>query len=281
MSNDDFPLSPDCWADAAAFYQAFLKAEDFLSSVPAKSRGVNVDRSLYDLTRHLYAQKSEPEALFRAKLGASETLAAVWLSKVRTLAEWFSAAQPVAAFQGLFVDDLRDLVKLSADPSRITQVASCLVERGVILIYEPHIPGMKVDGAVFKLASGTPVIGMSLRYPRLDYFWFTLMHELSHVVLHGDLLSTPIIDDMDTENTDLVELQADKLATDSLIPRGEWRSCPAKYSLAERDVLDFAAKLGIAPQIVAGRLRREFRRHDLFSELVNRINIRETLFGSV
>ncbi len=281
MRNDDFPLSPDCWADAAAFYEAFLKAEEFLSSVPAKNRGGNVDRSVYDLTRHLYAQKSEPEALFRAKLGAAETLTAVWLSKVRTLAEWFSAAQPVAAFKGLDADDLRDLVKLSADPSRITQVGSYLVERGVIVIYESHIPGMKVDGAVFKLPSGNPVIGMSLRYSRLDYFWFTLMHELAHVVLHGDLLSTPIVDDIDAENTDLVELQADKLATDSLIPRSEWRSCPAKYSFQEKDVLDFAAKLGIAPQIVAGRLRREFRRHDLFSELVNKINIRETLFGSV
>lgn len=281
MSQDDFPLSPDCWADAAAFYEAFLKAEQFLAKVPPNSRGGNVDRSLYDLTRHLYAQTSEPEALFRAKLGAAETLTAVWLSKVRTLAEWFSAAQPVAAFKGLAADDLKDLVKLSADPSRITQVAPLLIERGIIVIYEPHIPGMKVDGAVFKLASGNPVIGMSLRYPRLDYFWFTLMHELAHVVLHGDMLSTPIIDDMDAENTDLVELQADKLATDSLIPRSEWRSCPAKYSFAEKDVLEFSAKLGIAPQIVAGRLRREFRRHDLFSELVNKINIREALFGSI
>ena len=221
MNDDDFPLSPDCWADGASYYEAFLKAEEFFAKVPAKSLNKNPDRSIYDLTRHLYSQKSEPEALFRAKLGAEEMLTAVWLSKVRTLAEWFSAAQSVIPFDGFNAEDLRVLVGLSINPLGLPQVAQRLIEHGIIVIYEPHIPGMKVDGAVFKLTTGNPVIGMSLRYSRVDYFWFTLMHELSHIVLHGEKLSTPIVDDMDSESTELIELQADKLASDSMISRSD------------------------------------------------------------
>jgi HTH-type transcriptional regulator/antitoxin HigA len=138
---------------------------------------------------------------------------------------------------------------------------------------------MKIDGCVFKVASGNPVIGISFRYTRLDHFWFTLMHELAHVALHQEQLSSPILDDLESERPDLIEREADRLASDSLIPRNEWRNCPAKYSLAEADVRSFAQKMGIAPQIVAGRLRREFRRHELFSGLVNEVNVREILLG--
>ncbi|MGA3843425.1 ImmA/IrrE family metallo-endopeptidase [Ralstonia nicotianae] len=47
------------------------------------------------------------------------------------------------------------------------------------------------DGVVFCLDDGHPVIGLSLRHPRLDIFWFTLMHELAHIVLHKELLTEP------------------------------------------------------------------------------------------
>jgi HTH-type transcriptional regulator/antitoxin HigA len=277
--HDDFPLSPDCWADASAFYEAFLKAEEFLASVPARNRGANPDRTLHELASHLYISRSQPNALLRARTGVAEATAAVWLSRVRVISEWFFAANDVPAFSKLDAVELRVLAEISADISCLAELTSALLARGIILIHERSIPGMKVDGAVFKLTSGNPVVGISLRYPRLDHYWFTLMHELAHIVLHDDLLSSPIIDDLDSERPDLVERQADKLASDSLIPRNEWRSCSAKYTLSEGDVRAFANKLKIAPQIVAGRLRRELRRHDLFSDLIHKVNIREVLLG--
>lgn len=276
---DDFPLSPDCWADASVFYEAFLKAEEFLASVPARNRGANPDRTLHELASHLYTSRSQPNALLRARTDVAEATVSVWLSKVRVIAEWFLASNNVQPFTGLEAADLLELSEMSADKSRLAEVAPLLLTRGIILIHERSIPGMKADGAVFKLASGNPVVGISLRYARLDHYWFTLMHELAHVVLHEDLLSSPIIDDLDSKRPDLVERQADKLASDSLIPRNEWRSCPAKYTLSEDDVFAFANKLKIGPQIVAGRLRRELRRHDLFSELIHKVNIREVLLG--
>jgi len=277
--HDDFPLSPAYWADSTAFYAAFLKAEEFLASVPAKARGESPDRLLHKVACDLYASRDQPGSLMRAASGANEAGAAVWVSKVRTLAQWLCASTQVRTFAGLSTADLQSISKLSVDPANLHTLEDILLERGIILVHERAIPGAKVDGVVFKLRGGNPVIGMSLRYSRLDHYWFTLMHELSHVVLHNHLLDSPIVDDFDGDSQELVEKQANKLAADSMIPSHLWRTCPAKASLKESDIRRFAAEVGIAPQIAAGRLRREIGRHDIFTQLVNSVNVREVLFG--
>jgi len=105
------------------------------------------------------------------------------------------------------------------------------------------------------------------------------MHELSHLALHLDRLSTPIVDDLEEGEETVVEQEANRLASDSLIPRNLWRNCQVKYSLALDDVVSFAKEVGIAPQIVAGRLRNELHRHELFSALVHEVNVRERILG--
>ena len=277
--HDDFPLSPNSHVDVRLFYEAFLKAEEFLANVPRDSRGTNPDRMLHDVARDLYASHGRSSSLLRARVGAPEAAAAVWLSRVRALAEWFIVSNDVPPFAGVSATTLSDLASMSGDVAALPDVFNRLFELGIVLVHERAIPGAKVDGAVFKARSGHPVIGISLRYARLDHYWFTLMHELAHVVLHENQLSTPIVDDLDEDRPALVEKQADKLAGDSLIPRHEWRSCPAKYSLDVNDILIFAKRLKIAPQIVAGRLRRELRRHEIFSDLVNEVDVREVLLG--
>lgn len=277
--SDDFPLSPDCWADGYEYYQAFLKAKKHLSSLPPRHRGADPDRTLYELTTHFYAGPGKPEALYRAGLGELSSAAVVWLSRVRVLSEWFVASNAVPQFDGLSDQTLQQLRSLASDPGGIAQVASVLHAQGVLLIYERSLPGLKADGAVFLLPSGIPVVGMSLRHARLDNYWFTLMHELGHIRLHFDQLESAIVDDLDEERPTVTERQADRFASDELIPRADWRSCPAKYTLKEDDIYAFAKKMAIAPQIVAGRLRRELRRHELFSDLVNAVNTREILLG--
>ena len=61
-----------------------------------------------------------------------------------------------------------------------------LAQHGIGFEYLPHLPRTHLDGAAIKLDDGRPVIGMTLRYDRIDNFWYTLLHELSHVGLHLD-----------------------------------------------------------------------------------------------
>lgn len=134
-----------------------------------------------------------------------------------------------------------------------------LKNKGIKLVIVPHFKKTYLDGAVLLNNKGEPIIALSLRYDRLDNFWFTLMHELAHLVLGHvhDSEDQCIIDDLDMEAPDEKENDADKLARDSLIPHELWESHPAKTSKKIEDILDLASKADIHKSIVAGRIRRE------------------------
>ena len=73
----------------------------------------------------------------------------------------------------------------------------------------PALPQSFLDGAVFYL-DDNPVVVVTLRYDRIDNFWFTLLHEIAHVVLKD---KGTHIDDriMDPSKLD-IEKRADKMA---------------------------------------------------------------------
>lgn len=50
-----------------------------------------------------------------------------------------------------------------------------------------------------KDSDGTPIIGLSLRYDRLDNFWFTLLHECAHIWKHVDETEA-FLDDLDSSS---------------------------------------------------------------------------------
>ena len=59
-----------------------------------------------------------------------------------------------------------------------------LAKHGIILIVAPHLANTYLDGAAMLMKDGTPVVRMTVRYDRLDNFWFCLLHELTHVARH-------------------------------------------------------------------------------------------------
>lgn len=283
MANDikfeDFPASPTGFLDAYDFYDSFLKCEELAKQVPKKELGQNPDYSFYQLLKEIHSAKSDNPALFRKRTDAEEALTRLWLSRVREKANLFVAYNNVPTFPGLSPDDLVKIGKASSDESNLLKIGQILLDLGIVLVYERSIPGMKLDGAVFRLGTGNPAIALSLRYPRLDHFWFTLMHELAHVSLHSETLSTPILDDMDAKTGDLIEKQADRLAGASLISRSAWRSCQAMYSQNDDEVRSFAAQVGVHPAIVAGRIRNELNRYDLFTKIIHAVDVRKILLG--
>ena len=140
-----------------------------------------------------------------------------------------------------------------------------LAEHGIILVIVRHIAGMTVDGAAF-LVDETPVIGMTLRHDRVDNFWFTLMHELGHVILHyRSGLSAGFFDSTEDFAVDDLERQADDFASNILIPEDLWVRSPARISKSPEPLERLAAQLGIAPAIVFGRVRMERKNYTIFS----------------
>lgn len=275
---EDFPCTASSAVEPRKYYDAFLKAEAILASAPKQYRETAESR-LPELTSFLYRGGDASAALYRKHDDALEVLANLWLSKVRQTADWYVAANAIPIFQRLDKSILFDLPRRFQNPENLTQIGPFLALHGIVFIWEDSIPSMKLDGAVFYLPTGQIVVALSLRYARLDYFWFTLMHELAHVVLHANLLDMPILDDFDATSESLIEQQADRLASDCLIPRNEWRSCPARYTNSPDDIVSFADRLGIPSQCVAGRLQKTQGRYDLFSEIIHKYNVREILNG--
>ena len=128
---------------------------------------------------------------------------------------------------------------------------------------------------MFFVAPDRPVIALTLRHDRIDYFWFTLLHEIGHLVRDfGDDVEG-FFDDLDSsEGSDPREFGADTFAQDALIPSADWEKSPLRTSPNPAYVRDLAARLGIHPAVVAGRVRRERNSYRILSTLVGHGKVR-------
>ena len=180
-------------------------------------------------------------------------------------------------YRPLDVSWLKDLVRLSASENGPSQVPNLLAEHGIILVAEPQIVGMKVDGAAF-LVDETPVVGLTLQRDSLDNFWFTLLHEVAHVILHYRTgLASGFFDDVDNPEVDEFEEEADKFAGNMLIPEELWARSPARIAKTAEPIERLARQLEIAPAIVFGRIRMERKNYAIFSDRIGRGKVRKQL----
>lgn len=170
---------------------------------------------------------------------------------------------------------LRQLAKLSRSDDGPLLAREFLAMKGVILVIEPHLPKTKLDGAAILDQDGTPVIGLTLRYSRIDYFWFTLMHELIHVQRHLRPQSSAFIDEDDSNQEDERESEANILAAEAFIPRQIWRSSEAYRTKRSDAVVRLANELMIHSSIVAGRIQRETNNYKILKEFGANQNIKD------
>jgi HTH-type transcriptional regulator/antitoxin HigA len=168
----------------------------------------------------------------------------------------------------------RNLVKLSRYDDGPRRAYEYLRKYGIRLIIESHLLHTHLDGAVFLLKDG-PVLGMTLRYDRLDNFWFVLLHELIHVKKHlskGKIES--IFDDLDTEAIEL-EKETDEYASEILVPSKIWEDTLARYIHDKKVINSFAKKIEINPAIVAGKIRKETENYMILTDIIGQGEVRK------
>ena len=170
---------------------------------------------------------------------------------------------------------MQEIAHLSVSEDGPRRAQERLAEHGIALVVERHLPRTHLDGAALRLQDGRPVIGLTLRYDRIDNFWFSLMHELAHVGLHMDNgEDEPFIDDLSLNVTDPLENQADRHAQDALIPPEIWESNPVRERATVLAVYDLAQEVGVHPAVIAGRVRHERGNYRLLSQLVGSGKVR-------
>lgn len=157
---------------------------------------------------------------------------------------------------------LERLRALLPNPQDIAKIPDMLAGAGIkFMVIEP-LPQSKIDGVTF-WENGSPVIALSLRYDRIDYFWHTLCHELAGHVKRGDGKNTgPIIDvDLPAQQgkaeRPLAEIEADKNAVSFLVLQSDLDDFVSRarplYTAAK--IRSFAGMIGVHPGIVVGQLQ--------------------------
>lgn len=194
-----------------------------------------------------------------------------WLYRVRAIA----AEMPTPEYSRVkFFEAIERMSAMRTSPEELRHIPRLLNEAGVRFVVVEGLKGGKIDGVCTWLDDRTPVIGMSLRYDRIDNFWFVLRHECAHV-LHGHGKTVAIIDSdlsMSTVDVDEEEALANKEAADFCIASDKIRSFYVRKNpfFSDADVVAFAKINKVHPGLVVGQIHHmtgEFR--NLRQYLVN------------
>ena len=197
-----------------------------------------------------------------------------WCWRVLALA---NESPPQAPYQPGTVTEpfMRQVAQLSVHEDGPRRAQARLAQHGIALVIERHLPRTHLDGAALCLLDGRPVIGLTLRYDRIDNFWFSLMHELAHVSLHLDCDENELfIDDLSLTGEDPLEKQADTLAQNALIPPQLWHDSPVRQRATILAAYAFARQINVHPAIIAGRIRHDRANYRLLSQLVGTGQVR-------
>ena len=202
---------------------------------------------------HHAARKSTDGSLTPAQLA--------WLYRARYLAR---ALKVESKFSAASLNSaLAQLSKLKRDPEEARHIPRVLSAAGIrFLIVEP-LPHTKIDGVCFWLDEDSPVIALSVRYDRIDWFWHTLMHEMAHVKnkdgMESPTLDTELVgvDAQPFEDKSDAEKAADVFAANFLVSQSKLDRFIARVHplYSKLKISAFANSNEVHPGIVVGQLQ--------------------------
>lgn len=245
------------------------RAEELVGDLIRRAGGPAVaGAALYRKNDHARANaKTDPYAL------------KAWCWKV--LADANEARPPIAYTPGtITLDFLGQLARLSWSDDGPRLAKEFLGKHGILLVAARHLPRAYLDGAALKLGDGTPVVGLTLRYDRVDSFWFCLLHELAHLGRHMDTDGDfAFVDDMTLRESeggrrDPKEAQADQWTEEALVPHALWETSEARRNPTPMAVVSLSKALQVHPAIVAGKIRHEQKNYRLLSHFVGTGDVR-------
>jgi HTH-type transcriptional regulator / antitoxin HigA len=204
-----------------------------------------------------------PELAYAAKSATEVTNSSqfAWVCRARKLAR----GVPVEKFsQAGFEWALAELKKLMANPEDAQSVPEILAKGGVRFLLIESLPKARIDGACFWLDEFSPVIAISMRYDRLDHFWYLIGHECGHVN-NRDAVNGPTILDVDLvgeqalsfENKSDMEKQADRFAEDFLVDQYQLNHFITRTRplYSKMKIKNFSNRIRVHPAIVLGQLQ--------------------------
>jgi HTH-type transcriptional regulator / antitoxin HigA len=207
-----------------------------------------------------------------------------WLWRVRQIADTMSVKHTYS--EHALRSRLDKLRALASDAGHVQHVPTVLAEAGVRFLVVEGLPGAQIDGVTMWLNAKSPVIALSLRFDRLDNFWFVLRHEIEHVLKNEGrneaAVGINIGPGAEVSNADLPreEKLASAAAAEFLIPKRVFDAFLNDLieSYSERKLIDFATSVAVHPAIVVGQVHNRLRRYDFLRKYL--VKVREIITQS-
>jgi len=173
-----------------------------------------------------------------------------WVKRVENIAK----EQTVTSFDRIKLElTIPKILACAEQVENIVLIPKLLADLGIHFVIVPHLSKTYLDGAAFYLQSN-PVIALTLRYDRIDSFWFTLMHELAHIVLGH---KGSYLDNLDALEENEEETEANQTAAEWLIHSQALNDFITrnKKVFSRKAIEEFAQTQNRHPGIILGRLQ--------------------------
>ncbi|HEV2132887.1 MAG TPA: HigA family addiction module antitoxin [Terracidiphilus sp.] len=192
-----------------------------------------------------------------------EQSVAAWVREAELLAFQFDLAEFSERLLTEMLPELRQLTRRSGEEI-IEPVQKLCAAAGVAVVWVPELRNTGISGCARWLNDKWALVGLTLRYKWDDQMWFTLFHEIGHLVLHRSQKRF-VIDNAAEDLTDPVidpemrkfEVEANQFAADSLIAPEMLGKFIKENSFTNESIHSFAELIGVGPGIVVGRLQHD------------------------
>ena len=202
--------------------------------------------------------KERPRVRFAARQSGQQTDEIVaaqtaWCHRAHQVAQLVAAGRFTKTH---LMGAIEALQQCMYDPEGVRHAPLVLARAGIRLVIVEHLSRTRIDGAALWLSASKPVVALSMRYARIDYFWFTLLHELAHILNCDGEVGDPDIF-TDSEVLDKKEKKANRQAAAWLIAPEKLESFILRttplYSATK--IRNFAKRMRVNPSIVVGQLK--------------------------
>jgi len=229
-----------------------------------------------------YVQREIAQVSFRKYKGENinKYSLAAWLRLGRIKAQ----KTEVKCFDGQKLkESLGEVVKLSKENpyQYLPKIEAILGECGVVVAYMPYLKNTHVQGAATWVGKDKALIMLNTTKKSEDRFWFTLLHEVGHILKHGR--KDPFVDLESGQDVGEEEKEANEFSQKYLIPDFDKAYSDFNaYGGNKASIERVSMGLDISPSILAGRIAHEFEKrgknaygvlNSFFESKINYINI--------
>lgn len=175
-----------------------------------------------------------------------------------SLAAWVRQGEKVAAKMdcksfnaNLLRKRIPDIRKLTREEPKVflPKLKEIGRECGIAFVFVKEVPKLPVYGVTYWLSADKVVVQLTIRQKADDHLWFSIFHELGHILKHGkrDFYL----------GEDSWEREADEFAQQTLIPQDQYKVFVQKGKFSKESVSYFADLIGVSAGIVVGRLQHD------------------------